>query len=219
MIYQSKKKLNRAGIVIAITGGIGAGKSFVLKHFAKLGFQTLSLDKIANDVLKENLTVQEILKKEFPQSILVDGAVDKKLLSEIVFDNKNKLQLLNSVLHPIIRNQYENIINNARRRSIVIEIPLMIEALLKNNYQYSHHALILVKSNDCTRLKRVLLRNNMTEKKFNDIRASQLADNIKEKYADFIIENENSLAVFNQIAKFLHGRFKRNSFRYRNNRT
>ena len=217
MKYQKQKRLSRAGIIIIITGGIGSGKSFILRHFAKLGFKTLSLDKVANEVLRESIEAHKMLKKEFPHCISSDGTINKSLLAAIVFDNKNKLRLIDSILQPIIRNKYENIIKNIKR-SVVIEVPLMVEALLKDNYQYQHDAVILVKSSDYTRLKRLILRNNMTEQRFNAIKNSQLTDDIKEKYADLIIENENSLAVFNQMAKFLHGRFKRNSSRYRNDR-
>lgn len=214
MSRHRKKKLSRAGLVIIITGGIASGKSFVLQHFANLGFETLSLDEIANTFLDKSSPVYIKITQAFPECVSqVNGYLDKRLLSTLVFSNTEKLKLLNSLIHPLIRARYQNIIKD-RQRSIVIEIPLMIEAMVRDNYEYENDAIILVKSSYETRLKRIMQRKNMTKERFDAIVALQLSEVVKEEYADFIIENENPLAVFNQVEKFLHGRFKRNSFRY-----
>ncbi|WHQ46994.1 MAG: dephospho-CoA kinase [Candidatus Midichloria sp.] len=208
------KKLSRAGLVIVITGGIASGKSFILKHFANLGFETLSLDEIANNFLDKSSPVYIKITKAFPECVSrEDGYLDKKLLAALVFSNVDKLKLLNSIIHPLIRAQYQNTIES-RKRSIVVEIPLMIEAIVREGHEYENDAIVLVKSSYETRLKRIMQRKNMTKERFDDIVTIQLPDVVKEKYSDFIIENENPLAVFNQVEKFLHGRFKRNSFRY-----
>ncbi|CAG7595746.1 MAG: dephospho-CoA kinase [Candidatus Midichloria sp.] len=214
MSRHRKKKLSRAGLVIIITGGIASGKSLVLQHFANLGFETSSLDEIANTFLAKNSPVYIKITQAFPECVSqVNGDLDKRLLSALVFSAPEKLKLLNSLMHPLIRARYQNIIKD-RRRSIIIEIPLMVEAIVRDNYEYENDAIILVKSSYETRLKRIMQRKNMTKERFDAIVALQLSEVVKEEYSDFIIENENPLAVFNQVEKFLHGRFKRNSFRY-----
>lgn len=213
---QQISKLSRSGLIITLTGGIAAGKSFILRHFRKMGYNTLSVDRLAHQCLASDV-MKAILQEQFEDCFDKNGALDKKLLSAVVFRDLTRLKKLNNAIHPLIRAQYEVMIESHikhQNRSMVIEIPLMVEAMINDDYVYKAHIRFLVTSEYDTRLKRALLRNGMTREKFNAITKLQLPDSIKSQHVDFIIHNENRLSTLNQVGRFFCGKFKRDSIRY-----
>lgn len=208
----TNKNIVKRGLIIVITGGIASGKSFVLQQFKILGFKTVSLDEIVADLYKKNNIASKIIIENFPKCVK-KGQIDKNLLSNIVLQDHIQLKLLTSILKPFIRSNYE-LITNENQDDTVIEIPLMVESLLEDNYKYKNDYVILVKSSYKTRLERALMRKNMTKDKFDAIVMLQAPDYVKEQYADFIIESEDPSVVIEQIRRIVNGRFKRDSFRY-----
>ena len=150
--------------------------------------------------------------ENFPKCVK-NGQIDKNLLSNMVLQDHTQLKLLTSILKPFIRSNYE-LITNENQDDIVIEVPLIVESLLEDNYMYKNDCVILVKSSYKTRLERALMRKNMTKDKFDAIVMLQAPDYVKEQYADFIIESEDPSVVIEQIRRIINGRFKRDSFGY-----
>ena len=110
---------------IAITGGIGSGKSTVIKILKEKGFPVFSCDAI----YKELFTTQEYVNKVstiFP-NVVVDGKIDKKLLSGLVFKDKYKLALLNSIAHPSIMNRLFDCMAECEGDVVFAEVPLLFE--------------------------------------------------------------------------------------------
>ena len=113
---------------VAIAGGIGSGKSEVLKVAAELGLHTLSADEINSQLLENPIYIEEIATA-FPGAVK-DGAVDRGKLAEIVFSDNEQLKILNSIAHPRILQS----IADSASDSLVVEMPLLYECGAQNMF-------------------------------------------------------------------------------------
>lgn len=117
--------------IIGILGGIGSGKSSAADEFAKLGCGVIDADKIAHELLEEKDVKQEVVGV-FGDSILdSEGKIDRRKLAEIAFCDAEKLSRLNSILHPGVLEQSEELIKryngDVEVRAIVLDMPLLLE--------------------------------------------------------------------------------------------
>lgn len=149
-------------ITVAITGGIGSGKSFLLDILKEKGFSTLSCDKIAREIF-EIRKIKKVLKTLFPSAVSgkIFLSVDRKKLSEIVFSDRHELDKLNALTHPVI---IEETIKRAKKMHspVFVEVPLLFEG----GYQNLFDKIIVVTRAKSTRIKSVIERTRMDE---NDV--------------------------------------------------
>jgi dephospho-CoA kinase len=123
----------RRPLAVAITGGIGAGKSETLKAFARHGAPTLSSDEIVHDLLRDDREIRGALLARWGESVLgADGHVDRARVAEIVFGDPDELHWLESVLHPRVVEAYTAWREQLGRRPdpppvCVVEVPLLYE--------------------------------------------------------------------------------------------
>lgn len=146
---------------IAITGGIGSGKSTVAQLLKKRGFSVFSADEAGRTVY-EDKEVFAAVQKLFPQCI-ADGKIERKLLAQIVFADESKLQALDSVTHPAIMKILFNQMERAKDSTVFAEVPLLFESGLENNFD----TVIVVMRDRAARLKAAAARDGVSE---NDIR-------------------------------------------------
>lgn len=138
---------------IAITGGIGSGKSTVLNILREKGYVVFSCDEIYKNVIMSKEYIEEI-ERYFPQSIK-DGEIDRKILSEIVFSSDEKRELLNSIAHPFIIKRLFEEIAKINSNLVVVEVPLLFEANLETKFD----EIIIVLRGDEDRIKAVCERD------------------------------------------------------------
>jgi dephospho-CoA kinase len=117
--------------IIGIMGGIGSGKSTVAAEFAKLGCKVIDADKIAHELLK-NDTVKGKIVAFFGRDIVDSKAnINRKRLGEIVFADDNKLTMLNGIIHPLVIERVEELIEQYKRqnqiKAVVLDMPLLVE--------------------------------------------------------------------------------------------
>ena len=103
--------------VYIITGPIGSGKSAAIKYLKNKGYNTVDLDEVSNDILNSDESIN-FLKEEFPQSVIND-VVDRAVLADIVFKNKEKLKTLENYLHPKVFIELQKIIKNTKNNLFV----------------------------------------------------------------------------------------------------
>lgn len=116
-------------LVIALTGGIGAGKSSAGSLLARLGAIHISADQLAREVLERGEEGYNQVLAHFGDQILVNGAIDRKLLAEIVFRDSDKRSELEKITHPLIQQRFKQIRNSLPPDSVVVyEIPLLAES-------------------------------------------------------------------------------------------
>lgn len=169
---------------IAVTGGIGSGKSEVCQLIAGKGIPVFSADTMGHQALLRK-DVKAMLIAEFGDSILKDGEIDRIELGKTAFCCKEKTELLNSIVHPAVIDEIHKEIDNHPRGITVFEIPLLFEAQLQNLFDI----IIMVFADESVRLSRVLSRSGMTRKKFTEITAAQYDQKKARLLADYVLEN------------------------------
>ena len=175
-------------LIVALTGGIGSGKSTVGEIFANLGALVVDSDQLARDVLVRGSEGFDQVVAEFGDEILKNGDIDRASLGEIVFNDRAKLAKLESITHPLIRKAFKEFVEQARADSIVInQIPLLVES--KSNYTFD--AVITVSAPIEIRKQRLAIRG-LSEAEIDRRIAAQTSDSEREAISDFVIQNAGS---------------------------
>lgn len=208
----------KKGSLIAITGGIASGKSTVLACFEKLGFEVFNSDRAIHELLKKDGAAFSQVAKLCPESISEEG-IDRKILSQKVFTNPEKLKELESILHPMVRKAQVDMvvrIKNSTGKSIVFEVPLLFENKREKAYDY----VVVCSAPKEKQKERALARNNMTEEKFNVIIEKQVSDSVRLKGAHVVIKTGRTIEdTLKQVkAVIFDANNKRINSGHRNNR-
>ena len=181
--------------VIGIIGGIGSGKSTVATECSGLGCAVIDADRIAHSLLNNAETKQQIQDHFGPNLLTPQGDVHRKELAEIVFRDREKLSLLNSILHPQVLDRCETLLreydHSRRFRGIVLDMPLLLE--VGWNAKCDH--IIFVACDPHLRLERVQAKGGFSEKELEMRESFQISLDTKQLQADTIIHNNSDLAA------------------------
>ncbi|GAA7524216.1 dephospho-CoA kinase [Helicobacter pylori] len=186
---------------IALTGGIGTGKSTTIKILESQGYPILDADKIAHQLLQEH---RFKIAQHFGSDILEKGILNRKKLGTIVFQNANELKWLEGFLHPLIR---EYMLEKAcelekNHQAYFLDIPLFFEVGGKKCYPVSKVVLIYVPR--VLQIERLLERDKLKEAEILQRLACQMDIEQKRAMSDYIIDNSSSLKDLNkQVERFL----------------
>ena len=173
--------------IVGLTGGIGSGKSTVLKQFEDLGINTYSADKVAKKLINSNEDIIESIKSLFGDNIYDNNILDTIKLSKIVFQDSHKLESLNSIIHPAVAKDFKSFIKTNHGDYIVKEVAIIFETNTEDNYD----KIILVKAPLEDRIKRVVLRDNITKDDVIRRVNNQIDDSTIIDKCDYIIDNNN----------------------------
>lgn len=176
---------------IAIIGGIGSGKSEVMKIAKEAGFECVSADEINAELLRTPSYIAKIAL-QFPMAVK-DGVVDKKTLASIVFADEGKRQILNSIAHPEIMAKIRAF--DAPR--VAVELPLYIEG-----GERDFDEVVLVKTPMCLRIKRLQKRGLAQKDAIARIKA-QPSDRTLKKYATRVLHNGKDLKNLQECARIM----------------
>lgn len=178
-------------LIIGLTGGIASGKSFVSDFLVKEGIPVLDADKIYKDLLINHKIMYNKIAQTFGETVVNNGVLDTSALGKIVFNDSEKLKLLNSITHPFVLETMSKKINKLlekQTKTIVLDIPLLFEAKL----EYLTDLIILVNVDFETQLKRLMLRDKISKEVAVTKINSQMKLSDKIKLSDIIINNNNS---------------------------
>lgn len=193
--------------IIGLTGSIGCGKSSLSDIFRKHGICIIDADIKGREVY-ENKEVLENLYKEFGEEIKSsDGRPDRKLLGKIVFSDEKKLEKLNDITHPAIRQMIEDDIKaaeNKGEKAVVIDAALLIEA----GYTSICDIIIVVTCDEGTQIERVMRRDNCTKETAVPKIKSQMSQTEKKKYADYVIDNSGTIKELENQAEMFIEKFE-----------
>jgi dephospho-CoA kinase len=173
--------------IIGLTGGIGSGKSTVLELFKILGVKTYSADESAKKLVNTNTYLINLIKSSFGENIYDKGQLNSKKLSDIVFEDKEKLKLLNSIIHPAVAKDFKLFLNSNNEDYIVKEAAIIFETKSENNYD----KIILIQSPLEIRIERVINRDNISREEVMKRINNQLDENLIIDKCDYVISNEN----------------------------
>jgi len=180
-------------MIVGLTGGIASGKDTVALMFADLGAEIVDVDKIANDLInveidRDNVTARIV--GFFGKDILNNfGRVDKKRLADIVFKDRKKLERLNCITHPEIIKIIKEQIASRIASIIIINAPLIVEAEAISLVD----KLIVVSVSMENQIARLRVRSSLTKEEACRRIDAQLPIKEKEKFADFVIDNNSGL--------------------------
>ena len=177
---------------IALTGSIATGKSSVASIFKNYGFTIIDADKIAHEVLdSEYLKIAKLFGKEY----ITQKSVNRKLLGSLIFSNKKAKNRLEELLHPLIYKAIEelSIIEDRLKKPYIVDIPLFFES-----NRYPIKKVIVVYTPKEIQLKRLMQRDNSSQKEALLRINNQINIEIKKNKATYIIDNSQDLDTLQQ---------------------
>jgi dephospho-CoA kinase len=174
-------------IRVAITGGIGSGKSTFANYIASKGFVVINADEISKDILASDESIIKKVIKEFGSESYKDGKINKKFIATRIFSNPAKLNKLNSILHPQVLQKIDSLIEKKYKNEkiVFIEAALIYEADIEKKFNY----VVLVTADFNIRLKRSVESGKFNEDDFINRNNNQIPQEEKEKRADFSFSN------------------------------
>jgi dephospho-CoA kinase len=173
--------------IIGLTGGIGSGKSTVLELFKILGVKTYSADESAKKLVNTDPNLINLLKSSFGINIYHKGLLNTRKLSKIVFEDTEKLKLLNSIIHPAVARDFKLFLNSINEDYIVKEAAIIFETKSENNYD----KIIFIQSPLEIRIERVTMRDNISREEVMKRINNQLDENLIINKCDYVIANKN----------------------------
>ena len=175
-------------LLVALTGGIGSGKSLAGEYFSQLGAIVVDSDQLARDVIERGTPGFDEVLTRFGDDILTNGEIDRKKLGSIVFSNPGLLAELEAITHPRIQAAFAEVVESAGESDIVInQIPLLVETGGVDRFD----RVVVILSDLENRVKRLQARG-LTLQEINRRIDAQVSDEERVEVADFIIENNGS---------------------------
>ena len=172
-------------LLVALTGGIGSGKSLAAEYFAELGAQVLDFDQLARDVIERGTEGFDEVLTRFGDEVLSQGVIDRSKLAQIVFSDSDARLDLEAIVHPRIREEFDRVVSGLQSGSILIsQIPLLVES--KNEYPFEF--VITVSASEELRRAR-LLERGMKDFQITKRLEAQSTDQAREAIADAVIHN------------------------------
>jgi dephospho-CoA kinase len=178
---------------IAITGGIGSGKSKIVELLQEKGFPTFSCDDIYKDVAQNTKYIKQVATY-FPECV-INNLLDKKRLAEIVFKDKKRRDQLNAIAHPLIMQTLYSQMENCNSNFVFAEVPLLFEGNFEKDFDF----VIIIQRDLEKRICSIKKRDGLSNEEIHSRLKSQIDYTSQEskKYFEksnfFIIENNGSI--------------------------
>lgn len=174
---------------VALTGGIGSGKSLVGEILEELGALVIDSDQLAREVIERGSPGYEEVVTAFGDSILSEGQIDRSKLAAVVFNESDLRKKLESIIHPLVREAAEKLARKLPSGAILInQIPLLVESDGAKRFDY----VVTVSADEEIRRERLRLRG-LKDYEITQRIAAQVSDSQREKIANYIIRNDGSI--------------------------
>ena len=176
-------------MIVGLTGGIGSGKSVAGKYFNELGIDVIDADDISRSILDNNKKARELFLNNFGDKFLNNNKIDRNLLRSEIFKNPDKKHILESIIHPIVREELSKFIEQSKSIYKIIMVPLIFETSSKDFY----NKIIVVDCDQEHQINRASLRDNKSEGDIENIIKNQATRDQRLSIADEIILNNSTL--------------------------
>jgi dephospho-CoA kinase len=192
--------------VVALTGGIGSGKSEAARQFSLLGVPVVDVDVISHALTQAGTSVMEEIRRVFGEHYLTaEGSLDRRKMRVLVFDNETERLKLEAILHPAIQTQAltelaanEHLLQPCYQ---VLVIPLLFES---NRYAAMLQKIIVVDCDEQLQIRRAMQRSHLTADQVQKIMVSQVPRSTRLKMADEVIENNGTLDELAEKITYIH---------------
>ena len=180
---------------IGLTGNIGSGKTTVASCFEILGIAVFNADKQAKLLMNKDVNLKQSLIAEFGKEVFLNNELNRKYLSKLAFNDDLVLKRLNALVHPVVQEAFEKWSIQQSGAYVIKEAAILFES---NTYQ-SLDAIICISCPEEIRLKRILKRDDLSEKDLRQRMSHQWAEEKKISLSDYVITNDDSSLVMPQI--------------------
>ena len=180
---------------IGLTGNIGSGKTIIASCFEVLNVPVFNADNVAKFQMNKDVNLKQSLIAEFGKEVFLNNELNRKYLSKLAFNDDLVLKRLNALVHPVIQEAFEKWSIQQSGAYIIKEAAILFES---NTYQ-SLDAIICISCPEEIRLKRILKRDDLSEKEVRQRMSNQWAEEKKISLSDYVIKNDNTCLVMPQI--------------------
>ena len=197
--------MSDAPLVVGLTGGIGSGKSAVASLFAELGADVIDTDAIAHALTASGGAAIPAIRQRFGDGfIAADGSLDRTRMRQHVFVRPDARQMLESILHPMIRTETDRRIAASQAPYTVVVVPLLVEA---RGYLDRVNRIVVVDCAPETQITRVMERSHLPREEVERILAAQATRTARLAAADDVIDNEGPIERLRPQVERLHARY------------
>jgi dephospho-CoA kinase len=176
---------------IAVTGGIGSGKTKAVEFFKGEGFPVIDADYIAKQFLKTEPIIRKKITKEFGEETYIGSEPNIEYLAEKIFCDAESLEKINAIVHPLTIKKIDQETRKLFKSYdiVFVESALIFEAKLRKRFNY----IVLVTADEKTRIERIIKRDNTSPEKILNRMKFQMDDEKKIQLCDFVIENNGTV--------------------------
>ena len=177
-------------MIVGLTGGIGSGKSVAGDFFIELGIDVIDADHVSKNILDDNESAKKLFLEHLGEKFIdKNNNVDRALLRDEIFKNEDKKEALESIIHPIVREEIFNFIENSNSVYKIIMVPLIYET----NSQDFYDKIVVVDCKEENQIIRASKRDNKTKNDIINILKNQASSDERMSIADEVIKNDSSL--------------------------
>ena len=192
-------------LIIGLTGGIGSGKSTVSRYFSELQVTIVDADIVARQVVSKEQPALQQIAAHFGSEILCNGALNRSLLRDKIFQDNSQREWLNALLHPLIHTRIIKELAQAKGEYVLLEAPLLFENGLDELTDFN----IVVDIEPALQIKRASARDGVSLESIKAIIVKQIDRQERLQQADFIIDNSHvSLQNLKTDVLFLDKKFR-----------
>ncbi len=180
-------------LVIGLTGGIATGKSTVSSIFKNAGAVIIDADRIAREVVKKGRPAHRAIVKNFGKNVLLpDGEINRSVLGEIIFNDPQKKELLNNIVHPHVRKEQNRQLNHIEKTNpntiVILDIPLLLESKMYRDLS----EVVVVYAPEQIQMKRLMQRDGISQVDALARVRSQMPIDEKKDKATIVIDNSGT---------------------------
>ena len=180
---------------IGLTGGIGVGKTYVSKIFQKMGIPIFNADEQAKKCMVDDANLKEAVQLAFGENMYLKGVLQKDALAKIVFNNTEALAELNALVHPIVKQKFEDWCSLQSTSMVIKEAAILFES----DAHVGLDAVVCVSAPEKLRISRVQKRDGNSVEQIQSRMSKQMPQTEKEELADFLIVNDQVQLLLPQV--------------------
>ena len=180
---------------IGLTGGIGVGKTYVSKIFQQMGIPIFNADEQAKKCMVEDANLKAAVQLAFGENMYLKGVLQKDALAKIVFNNTKTLAKLNALVHPIVKQKFEDWCSLQSTSMVIKEAAILFES----DAHLGLDSVVCVSAPENLRIKRVQKRDGSSVEQIQSRMSKQMPQTEKEELADFLIVNDQVQLLLPQV--------------------